>query len=78
MTDEAVVVAGANQARRLLAEGRTVVVVVVDLAEAVTALLDERGPDAPGRVAAVVGDPADALALEAARLLAEELFAQGP
>lgn len=76
MTDDAVVVAGASGARRLLAEGRTVV--VVDTDEAVTALLDEREPDAPGRVAAVVGDPADALALEAARLLAEELFTQGP
>ena len=76
MTDEAAVVAGASEARRLLAEGRTVV--VVDTDEAITALLDERGPDAPGRVAAVVGDPTDALALEAARLLAEELFSQGP
>ena len=76
MADEVAVVAGATEARRLLAEGRTVV--VVDTDEAVTALLDERGPDAPGRVAAVIGDPADALALEAARLLAEELFTGGP
>ena len=72
MTGDAVVAAGVDQGRQLLETGRTVV--VVDNAEALAALLDERVGDAPGRVAVLVGDAGDEAVLEAAQQLADQLF----
>lgn len=76
MTSDAVIAAGVTEGRQLLESGRTVV--VVDTAEALVGLLDERAEDAPGRVAVLVGDPADDAVLEAARQLAEQLFLPRP
>jgi NAD(P)-dependent dehydrogenase (short-subunit alcohol dehydrogenase family) len=73
MAADAALAAGVDEAERLLGEGATVVI-VVDTAERLTAFLDRRSADSPGRVAVVVGDPADEGALEAARRLAVELF----
>ena len=76
MTDRAVVAAGVDEAVALLESGRTVV--VVDRAEALVALLDGRVAGAPGRVAVLVGDPADPAALAAAEQLADQLFLPRP
>ena len=76
MSGPAVVVAGVEQARALLETGRTVV--VVDTAEALADLLDGRADDAPGRVAVLVGDPADQAALTVAQQLADQLFLPRP
>jgi hypothetical protein len=76
VTADAVVAAGVAAARGLLEAGRTVV--VVDSAEALVTLLDERTEDGPGRVAVLVGDPDDEAALDAARQLADQLFLPRP
>jgi hypothetical protein len=67
-----VVAAGVGEGARQLAAGHFVV--VVDDAAALVALRAGRGADAPGRLAVVVGDPADPAALDAARQLSEQLF----
>jgi NAD(P)-dependent dehydrogenase (short-subunit alcohol dehydrogenase family) len=72
MAADTAVAAGVDEGERLLATGATVV--VVDTAERLADLLGSRGGDSPGRVAVLVGDPADPAALEAARRLVEELF----
>ena len=76
MSGSPVVAAGVDEGRRLLETGRTVV--VVDGADALAALLDERRDEQPGRVAVLVGDPADRRALEAAQQLADQLFLPEP
>jgi hypothetical protein len=73
--EDVVVAAGVEAAGELLDQGKTVV--VVDGADALTAFLDGRGPDAPGRVAVLVGDPGSEADLEAARHLANQLFRPG-
>jgi hypothetical protein len=69
---ERVVAAGVGEGARQLAAGHFVV--VVDDAEALVALLSGRAADAPGRLAVVVGDPGDPVALDTARQLSEQLF----
>jgi NAD(P)-dependent dehydrogenase (short-subunit alcohol dehydrogenase family) len=69
---DAAVATGVEEGARLLASGHRVV--VVDGPEALVRLLHDRRPDAPGRLAVVVGDPTDPEAMEAARELARRLF----
>jgi hypothetical protein len=68
------VIVGVDEGRAALDRGESVV--VVDGAEALAALLAERRAGGPGRLAVLVGDPADEAVLAAARAMAEELFHQ--